>query len=107
MYGDRITRSMQVCLDETARRRKIQHEHNLTHGITPQTVKRKVNDLRALVHDEVLSAEQELAAGEARPGYGKMCIRDRCELGDPANRVLSADPLRGAGSAAKRGAGLR
>ena len=70
MYGDRITRSMQVCLDETARRRKIQHEHNLTHGITPQTVKRKVNDLRALVHDEVLSAEQELAAGEARPGYG-------------------------------------
>ncbi len=63
MYGDRITRSMQVCLDETARRRKIQHEHNLKHGITPQTVKRKVNDLRALVHDEVLSAEQELAAG--------------------------------------------
>jgi excinuclease ABC subunit B len=70
MYGDRITRSMQVCIDETARRRKIQHEHNLAHGITPQTVKRKVNDLRALISGEVAEAVEELAAGEARPAYG-------------------------------------
>jgi excinuclease ABC subunit B len=70
MYGDRITRSMQVCLDETARRRKIQDEHNKKHGITPMTVRRKVSDLRTLVHDEVEQAQQELAASEARPGYG-------------------------------------
>ncbi|MFO0620594.1 MAG: excinuclease ABC subunit UvrB [Polyangia bacterium] len=77
MYGDRITRSMQVCLDETARRRKIQDEHNKKHGITPMTVRRKVSDLRALVHDEVDHAQQELSAGDARPGYGSEKDKDR------------------------------
>ncbi|MBL9041855.1 MAG: excinuclease ABC subunit UvrB [Myxococcales bacterium] len=70
MYGDRITRSMQICIDETARRRKIQDEHNKKNGITPQTVKRKVSDLRALISGEVAEAVEELAAGEARPAYG-------------------------------------
>ena len=51
MYGDRITRSMQVCLDETARRRKIQHQYNLDHNITPQTAKRTIQGLRAVVED--------------------------------------------------------
>jgi excinuclease ABC subunit B len=38
MYADTVTRSMQACLDETERRRKIQGVFNTEHGITPQTV---------------------------------------------------------------------
>ncbi len=44
LYGDRITNSMQKAMDETSRRRKIQSEHNTLHGITPQTIKKKIRE---------------------------------------------------------------
>ena len=71
-YADRITRSMQVCLDETARRRKIQAEHNERNGITPQTVKRAIRDIRSVAG---LHANEEAAsppqAADDKPDYGK------------------------------------
>lgn len=45
MYADKITDSMKFTIDETERRRKIQNEYNEEHGITPQTIHKKIHDV--------------------------------------------------------------
>lgn len=45
MYADKITRSMEIAIGETQRRREIQKAYNERHGITPQTIRKKVRDV--------------------------------------------------------------
>lgn len=45
MYADQVTESMQKTIMETERRRSIQQKYNEDHGIVPQTIVKKVNDI--------------------------------------------------------------
>ena len=45
MYADSVTESMRVAIEETNRRREIQHQYNLDHGIIPQTIVKKISDI--------------------------------------------------------------
>ena len=45
MYADKITDSMKRAIDETARRRLLQGEHNKRHGIEPQSIQKEVHDI--------------------------------------------------------------
>ena len=45
MYADTITDSMRNAITETNRRRFIQEEYNIEHGITPKTITKKVHEI--------------------------------------------------------------
>jgi excinuclease ABC subunit B len=70
MYADTTTRSMQIAIDETNRRRAIQEEHNRTHGITPVGISKAVRDLT----DRVRKAAEEKAVYETGQPLGDLPI---------------------------------
>jgi excinuclease ABC subunit B len=86
MYADKVTRSMQACLDETDRRRTTQLLYNEKHGITPETVRKSFRSILDLLSSEVTP---ESMAAEALAEYGS-----QAELNAEIKR-LRAEMLRG------------
>jgi len=51
MYADVITRSIQACLDETKRRRIIQHKYNEENDITPESIKKSISNVLSSIYE--------------------------------------------------------
>ena len=68
-YADRITGSMQRCLDETDRRRRTQEAHNLEHGIVPAGVIKSHDQVRIMTR--VADARDGTDARDAERTRGK------------------------------------
>ena len=50
MYGDNMTDSMRLAIDETRRRRQIQEKYNRVHNITPRGINKAIDEgLRAII----------------------------------------------------------
>ena len=52
LYADRMTDSLRFAMEETERRRGRQHQWNLDHGITPQSVKNKIGRVLESVFEQ-------------------------------------------------------
>jgi excinuclease ABC subunit B len=92
LYADRVTDSMRRALDETERRRRVQEEYNERNGITPESVRRAVDELigtpiAADYSTVALESEIDEELIEDPEARGKEIARLRKEMLDAAERL--------------------
>jgi len=51
MYADKITKSIQACLDETTRRRAIQKKYNEENNITPESIIKSISNVLGSIYE--------------------------------------------------------
>jgi excinuclease ABC subunit B len=71
-YADRVTGSMQRCLDETTRRRETQLAYNREHAIVPRSVSKSVDQVRFITRVADARAEKATKVAEPARGYAVM-----------------------------------
>jgi excinuclease ABC subunit B len=51
LYADTVTESMRLAIAETNRRRAIQEEYNRANGITPQSIRKRIDEVLSSVYE--------------------------------------------------------
>jgi len=74
MYADNMTKSMDIAIQETKRRREQQEAYNEKYGITPQTIHKKIRDVikATKIHEDAEEYETKAA-----PKLSKMSKKER------------------------------
>ena len=77
LYANRISDSMQIAMDETDRRRKIQEEWNAEHNITPTSIVRGLESpLAAILGDYIDVPTKEEAAKDMPAQFADLALED-------------------------------
>ena len=88
MYADTVTESMQVAIDETRRRRTLQEAFNQEHGIVPQTIHKRLDDITSFIREaDATLADKGRAHDEL--GHGRFYTESRGD-GDGAGETSAS-----------------
>ena len=71
LYGDKITGAMKNLIDETSRRRELQNRYNLKNNITPQSIRKSVDEIM-LTTSVAGSADEEPFSISEEINFNKM-----------------------------------
>ena len=77
MYADHITESMRRAITETERRRNIQHEFNVEHGIVPTTIIKGIRDVIEIGIQGDISDDPKV---KAKAKAGKLTQKEKEKL---------------------------
>lgn len=86
LYGDTITNSMKVAIEETERRRALQHAHNLEHGITPKGLNKSVGDVMDMGGSRTAGKPGRGSRKAAEP-QGEYHVRSASEIAKEIKRM--------------------
>ncbi|MEH7252840.1 excinuclease ABC subunit UvrB [Neobacillus niacini] len=75
LYADKMTNSMEIAINVTRERRKIQEEYNKKHGITPMTIQKGIRDVIRATH-----AAEEQEDYKPTASFGKMSKKEKDKL---------------------------
>jgi excinuclease ABC subunit B len=84
MYADKITKSMQLTMDETTRRRAKQMAYNEEHGLTPQAIKKSI---------DTMMAAQATVRGKKYDSYENHLDSELGVAADPVVAYMSKEQL--------------
>jgi len=91
MYADTMTRSITACLKETGRRRTLQDAYNREHSITPESIKKSIDNILASIYEadyaSVTVAAEEKAAYLSDADLEKTIRRLKAEMKEAAGRL--------------------
>ncbi|HHQ4525998.1 TPA: excinuclease ABC subunit UvrB [Aeromonas veronii] len=86
LYGDTITNSMKVAIEETERRRALQHSHNLKHGITPKGLNKSIGDVMDMGGSRTAGKPGKGMRKAAEP-QGEYHVRSASEIAKEIKRM--------------------
>ncbi|WP_323935388.1 excinuclease ABC subunit UvrB [Aeromonas veronii] len=86
LYGDTITNSMKVAIEETERRRALQHSHNLKHGITPKGLNKSIGDVMDMGGSRTAGKPGKGIRKAAEP-QGEYHVRSASEIAKEIKRM--------------------
>ncbi|TNI97588.1 excinuclease ABC subunit B [Aeromonas veronii] len=86
LYGDTITNSMKVAIEETERRRAVQHAHNLKHGITPKGLNKSIGDVMDMGGSRTAGKPGKGMRKAAEP-QGEYHVRSASEIAKEIKRM--------------------
>ena len=92
MYADKVTESMQLAIDETDRRRKIQIDYNFEHGITPKTIIRSKDSIMELTDSKKsvkrYYIEEEEKSLAADPVIAYLSLEELKKISDRTRKAM-------------------